>query len=130
MSPSRALIAVVAAVIARGDRYLVCRRPRGKPHAGLWEFPGGKVRAGESHSAALERELLEELGLRVTRTAESRFEHANEEAGVMVSFHDVEVDGEPEPLEHAELGWFAVEALRALSLTPSDAHFVRAVLRR
>ena len=71
-SAHRPLIAVVAAVISRGNLYLLCQRPAGKPHAGLWEFPGGKVRDGETYAAALERELSEELGLRVASVGCSR----------------------------------------------------------
>ena len=46
VAPMHAPIRVLAAVIARGDRYLVCRRPVQKRHGGLWEFPGGKLELG------------------------------------------------------------------------------------
>lgn len=63
-SPMNSLLHVVAAVIHddRG-RVLLAQRPPGKPHAGYWEFPGGKVESGESPQAALARELHEELGI-------------------------------------------------------------------
>jgi len=61
-------IHVAAAVIRSADgRILIARRPLDKHQGGLWEFPGGKVEAGESVQAALARELLEELGIEVTR---------------------------------------------------------------
>ena len=60
------LVRVIAAVVWRGDRLLVCQRPAHKRHGGLWEFPGGKVEAGESDAAAARRELREELGVEVT----------------------------------------------------------------
>ena len=56
-------IAVVAAVIEDTDRFLVTRRQPGVHLAGMWEFPGGKIDGGETHQAALRRELIEELGL-------------------------------------------------------------------
>jgi 8-oxo-dGTP diphosphatase len=59
------LVAAVALVDADG-RVLIARRPEGKPMAGLWEFPGGKVEAGERPETALLRELKEELGIDVS----------------------------------------------------------------
>jgi len=56
---------VVAGVVRKGDRVLIARRAHGN-RAGLWEFPGGKVADGETHAAALARELREELGVAVT----------------------------------------------------------------
>jgi len=122
------IVAVVAAVIARDDLYLVCKRPAGKHHAGLWEFPGGKVRRGETDAAALGRELREELGLRVTHAGPPRCENVDADAGVTVTFHDVTVTGEPELLEHAAIGWYSVDVLMRMALAPSDACFVEDVL--
>ena len=58
-------VAVIAAVIQRGDKYLLGQRPEFKRHGGLWEFPGGKVHDGESRLEAIRRELAEELALKV-----------------------------------------------------------------
>ena len=57
---------VAAALYDRSGRVLIAQRPAGKPLAGRWEFPGGKVAAGESEEAALARELREELGIEMT----------------------------------------------------------------
>jgi 8-oxo-dGTP diphosphatase len=59
-------IEVVAGVLVRGDCVLACQRPPGGHHPGKWEFPGGKVEAGESLQQALQRELREELDIDVT----------------------------------------------------------------
>ena len=56
---------VLAAVIERSGKFLMCRRPEHKNHGGLFEFPGGKLEAGESLADAARRELLEELALEV-----------------------------------------------------------------
>ena len=63
-------IRVVAAVVERRGKYLVCRRPAHKRHADKWEFPGGKVHAGESDSDAIRRELDEELAVDARATAD------------------------------------------------------------
>lgn len=64
--PALTTIPVVCAVIRRGDRYLACQRSEAMREALRWEFPGGKVEAGESLFAALHRELHEELAARVS----------------------------------------------------------------
>lgn len=56
---------VAAAVVKQAEGYWMVRRAPGRSHAGMWEFPGGKLEAGESFSQALSRELWEELGIRV-----------------------------------------------------------------
>ena len=59
------MIVVAAALVDADDRVLIAQRPEGKPLAGLWEFPGGKVEPGERPEQTLIRELAEELGIRV-----------------------------------------------------------------
>ncbi|MGC2126303.1 MAG: (deoxy)nucleoside triphosphate pyrophosphohydrolase, partial [Methylovirgula sp.] len=59
------VLVVAAALIDADDRVLIARRPEGKPLAGLWEFPGGKLDPGERPETALIRELAEELGIEV-----------------------------------------------------------------
>ena len=62
----RAVVQVAVGVLVRGDgAFLLTSRPAGKPYSGYWEFPGGKLEAGENVRAALDRELREELGVRV-----------------------------------------------------------------
>jgi 8-oxo-dGTP diphosphatase len=60
------LVLVAACVLLDGEgRILIAKRPEGRPLAGLWEFPGGKVEAGEPPEHALSRELAEELGIEI-----------------------------------------------------------------
>ncbi len=61
------MLQVVAAVIERDERILICQRRPGQSHALQWEFPGGKIEPGETPAQALARELEEELGVRGAR---------------------------------------------------------------
>jgi len=66
----RAVVEVAVGVLIQADgRFLLTSRPPGKVYAGYWEFPGGKLEVGESVTAALRRELQEELGIDVTAVA-------------------------------------------------------------
>jgi len=102
------VIEVVAAVLERADgSFLLAQRPPGKVYAGWWEFPGGKVEAGEPLSKALERELLEELGIRVVKAYPwiTRV-HVYEHGTVMIHFFRVvEWQGEPHPHEGQSFVW-------------------------
>ena len=118
---------VVAAAISRADgRFLLQRRPAGKQHAGLWEFPGGKVETGETPAIALVREIAEELdivlepgSLEPLTFAESRAADGSP-AIVILLYKAGRWHGEPRPLEGGELGWFSPAEARALAKPPLD----------
>ncbi|GAA4023455.1 NUDIX domain-containing protein [Actimicrobium antarcticum] len=99
-------VAVGILMQANGD-VLLGQRPAGKPYAGYWEFPGGKVEAGESIFAALQREFVEELGIEV-RSAEPwccvdyAYPHAHVRLHFYIS-HDWR--GEPQSLEGQAFAW-------------------------
>jgi 8-oxo-dGTP pyrophosphatase MutT (NUDIX family) len=127
---SDAAIPVVAAVIRRDGRYLLGRRPEHKRHGGLWEFPGGKVLAGESRFDAARRELAEELGLEVDRLGALLHAVRDPGAPYVIEFVEVVARGEPAALEHSSVGWFSAAELRGLALAPADAVFARTVSER
>jgi mutator protein MutT len=114
---------VIAAIIERNGRYLVCQRPSDRPHGALWEFPGGKVEAGETIQQAAKRELAEELGLKVTGVGKVRIKIADPSSGFEVAFVDVQVDGDPRLIEHVALNWITKDGLLDLPLAPSDRKF-------
>ena len=114
---------VVAAVIERNGRYLLCQRPSGKHHAGLWEFPGGKVHKGETDSAALKRELSEELDVMPWSEPVLTAEYADETSEFLICFMRTEVAGNPKCLEHASIGWFLPREIQELHLAPADERF-------
>ena len=120
-------VPVVAAVIRRGDRYLVGRRPVEKRHGGLWEFPGGKVLEGESRHDAATRELDEELGLRVVSLGALLLSVDEPGAPFLIEFYETAVSGTPRALEHSDIGWFTADELVRMDLAPADARFARSV---
>jgi A/G-specific adenine glycosylase len=98
---------VTAAVIRRGKRYLICRRPSKGLLGGLWEFPGGKQEAGESLPACLRREIREELGTRIQVGDElGVFHHAYSHFRITLHAFACHLTGdEPRPLTASELCW-------------------------
>lgn len=123
IAESSPTIDVLAAVIREADRFLVCRRPAGKRHSGLWEFPGGKVGAGESDAEAAARELQEELGLELTRAGQSLFAFRDPGSPFLIHFMEAEVRGTARPTEHDEIRWVTGEELLDLPLAPADRAF-------
>ncbi len=98
---------VVAAVIHQADKVLIARRPSKGLLGGLWEFPGGKVEAGESLPEALVREIQEELAAEITvEDAIGIFYHGYTHFKVTLhAFHCTLLSGTPTPLEASELRW-------------------------
>lgn len=117
------LLIVTAAVVLRDGRLLLARRRDGDHMGGRWEFPGGKVHAGEAPAAALARELAEELGVEAAVESPLTFVHWDypEKRILLLFFRCRLVSGEPRPLECAEAGWFDPAEVAGLDLAPADA---------
>jgi (d)CTP diphosphatase len=119
------LVQVVAAVIERNGQLLIARRPAEKRHGGLWEFPGGKLREGESLQEAARRELAEELGLEALAVGPVVFDARDPGTPFLVRFvHVIVEDTPPRPSEHDAVAWLSPDQIRDLPLAPSDASFV------
>lgn len=117
------LVAAVALVDGEG-RVLLAQRPEGKSLAGLWEFPGGKIEAGESPEAALVRELAEELGIVVAQTD---LEPGPFASHAYPDFHLLmplwlarRWQGTPEPREGQALAWVHPADLDGYPVPPAD----------
>ena len=119
---------VAAGVLRDGDgRVLLAERLGDGPLAGLWEFPGGKIAAGESAGDALRRELAEELGIEVDEaTPLAALHHEYPDRVVDLEFFLVTAwRGEPEGLEGQGLRWVHPQDLAAAEVLPADAPVVR-----
>lgn len=116
-------IRVVAAVLARDGRYLVCRRAAHKRHGDLWEFPGGKVHEGESRAEAVGRELAEELQLETSAVGDVLLFAADDGSPYLIEFIETRAEGTPVLHEHSEVGWFTPAEMAELPLAPADARF-------
>jgi len=117
---------VVAAVIRKQDKLLLALRPSHKHHGNLWEFPGGKVASGETNSAAICREIKEELGLSVDSIEAELAKLVESE--LSITFIEIKVSGEVRLLEHQELAWCNREEALNLALCPLDRRFILEVL--
>src|SRR5689334_9984385 len=107
-------VAVLAAVVKRDDRYLVCQRPPHKRHGGLWEFPGDKLEPDETIADAAHRELREELGVNAVGIREPVLSVSDPGSEFVIHFTPVVIDGEPQCLEHVALQWLTLDELQAI----------------
>ncbi len=129
---TRLLLVVAAALVDADGRVLIARRPEGKPLAGLWEFPGGKMATGETPEAALIRELAEELGIDVTKACLAPFafaSHAYEDFHLLMPLFVCRIwEGQAHPREGQELAWVRPARLADYPMPPADEPLV-AMLR-
>lgn len=116
-------ISVAATIIQRDGRVLAARRTDSLEGPG-WEFPGGKLRPGETGEQAVRREVLEELGARLQVVwSYDSFRHDTPEARIEMEVFvaTLEPGEEPRALEHAELAWLGRDDLAGLAWLPVDA---------
>lgn len=121
---AKLLLVAACALIDRDGKVLMARRPEGKDHAGLWEFPGGKLAEGETPEAALVRELREELAIETEASCLAPAAFASQTLGefhlLMPLFVCRKWKGAPRPVEGQELRWVGREALTRMEMPPAD----------
>lgn len=120
------MIEVAAAWIWDGERVLLCQRPANKARGGHWEFPGGKLEKGETTAMALEREIMEELGITIRAGKIA--------ADVVCDYPDISIHltlleseilhGTPQAIEHSALHWVRPEELANYDLCTADRKLV------
>ena len=128
------IVFVVAVVLIDPDgRILIAQRPQGKHLAGLWEFPGGKVKTGELPEFALMRELKEELGIETRPTCFfpiSFASHTYDDFHLLMPLFGCKAwRNPPRAIEHAAVKWIRPHQLFEMDMPPADAPLNDAIIR-
>lgn len=120
------MLEVVAALIRDGERFLICQRPEGKNCALGWEFPGGKLEAGETGAQALARECREELDIDIeVLGALADVQHVYPSISIHLTLMEARIaSGVPRALEHADIRWITAAQLGDFELCPADRRLV------
>jgi len=124
----RLVLVAACALIDADGRVLIAQRPEGKPMAGLWEFPGGKVEQGETPEDTLIRELAEELGITVREACLAPLtfaSHAYPDFHLLMPLYVCRRwEGMVQPLEGQQLKWVRPNRLRDYPMPPADVPLV------
>lgn len=120
---------VVAALIWRGDSFMICQRPAHKARGLLWEFVGGKVEPGETKEQALIRECREEIAVTLS-VGDIFMEVVHEYPDITVHltlFHAVIAEGEPQMLEHNDIRWITSGEIPEYDFCPADTEILEKI---
>ena len=122
---------VVAALIWRGEKFMICQRPAHKSRGLLWEFVGGKVEHGETKEQALIRECNEELG--ITLDVGDVFMdviHEYPDLTVHLTLFNATIShGEPQKIEHNDIQWITPEKIPSYDFCPADKEILEKLAR-
>ncbi len=123
---------VVAALIWKGDQFMICQRPAHKARGLLWEFVGGKVEPGETKEQALIRECQEELGVLLS-VGDVFLEVVHEYPDLAVHltlFNATIAKGEPKRLEHNDIRWIKPSEIPSYAFCPADEEILTRIAER
>ena len=126
---AKAPIEVVAALIFRDGRFMICQRPANKARALLWEFVGGKVEPGEMKEAALIRECREELDIELSvGDVYMEVVHEYPDITVRLTLFKAEIAaGEPKLIEHNDLRWITPAEIPDYDFCPADTEILKKI---
>jgi len=129
---NKLLLVSACALVDSDNRILLAQRPPGKSMAGLWEFPGGKIEAGETPEETLIRELKEELGVTTWESCLAPLSfasHAYDDFHLLMPlFICRKWDGYPQGHENQQLKWVRANRLREYAMPPADEPFVSVLM--
>ena len=126
----RNMVEVVAALIWKNNKFMICQRPAHKARGLLWEFVGGKVELGESKEQALIRECREELNILLS-VGEVFMEVIHEYPDITVHltlFNATIADGEPQKLEHNDIQWIKPGEIANYEFCPADVEILQKII--
>ena len=125
------MVDVVAALIRDGERFLICKRPAHKARALMWEFPGGKVEAGESPRDALIRECMEELDITLdVGGMYMQVTHEYPDIQIRLSLYEAVIaSGELCSKEHEALCWILPREIPDYEFCPADVDIIDRIRR-
>lgn len=127
----KTILVSAIAMIDADKRVLLAQRPEGKSMAGLWEFPGGKVEAGELPEAALAREIKEELGVQICQPCSYPLTFVSHQYDdfhlLMLLYTCRKWEGIPTPQEGQTLCWKHVHEILDLPMPPADVPLLAAL---
>ena len=117
------MINVVAAILEKGDKILIAKKKEGKPLAGFWEFPGGKVENGETLEKALIRELKEEMDIEIEikdYVGESIHDYGDNKIVSLKGYTAIIKSGNIRLSDHDEYRWVRLEEIDNYNIAPAD----------
>ena len=122
---------VVAALIWRGEKFMICQRPPHKARGLLWEFVGGKVEPGETLQEALVRECREEIGVLLSvGNVFMDVTHEYPDLTVHLTlFHATVAEGEPQKLEHNDIQWITPQEIPDYDFCPADVEILDRIMQ-
>lgn len=120
---------VAAGILIKDGKVLIARRKQGQSHAGLWEFPGGKIEDNETPQECLERELEEELGIKVKpgRILAECVDHSDHGSFAILAIEAELISGEITLCVHDAARWVGLEALSTYPLAPADRELLEKI---
>lgn len=126
------MVEVVAALIWKGDRFLICQRPANKARPLLWEYAGGKVEPGETKEEALARECKEELDITVSvGTVFLDVYHEYPDISIHLTLFNATIaDGDIKLLEHNDYRWITPAEITDYDFCPADTEINEIIRRR
>ena len=126
------MVEVVAALIWKDNKFMICQRPAHKARGLLWEFVGGKVELGETKEHALIRECQEELAVTLS-VGDVFMDVVHEYPDLTVHltlFNATIADGEPQKLEHNDIRWITPSEIANYAFCPADVEILKEIIKR
>lgn len=125
------IVQVVAALIWKENKFMICQRPANKTRAFQWEFVGGKAEKGETREEALIRECREELDITVkVGNIFMEVDHKYPDINVHLTLFNAEIaDGEIKMLEHNDIKWITPDEIKDFTFCPADKDILEKIIR-